>query len=122
MIRNGVSLVYTKIVWGSRFKLIRLPFYARNRKNIVIKEGFSCGYGCRMTAGNEQKITIGDKVWIGNGVSVLEGVSIGKGAVIGAGSVVTKDVPPYCIAVGAPARVIKKYNFDLKEWESMRSH
>ena len=52
-------------------------------------------------------ITVGDNVWIGAGVTVLPGVSIGNNCVIGAGSVVTRDIPPYSIAVGNPCRVIK---------------
>lgn len=51
---------------------------------------------------------IGNDVWIGNGAIVLRGVNVGDGAVIGAGAVVTKDVEPYTIVVGAPARPIKK--------------
>lgn len=51
---------------------------------------------------------IGNDVWIGNGAIVLRGVNIGDGAVIGAGAVVTKDVEPYTVVVGAPARPIKK--------------
>lgn len=53
-------------------------------------------------------VVIGNAVWIGDSVIVLPGVTIGNGAVIGAGSVVTKPVPPYAVAVGNPARVIKK--------------
>lgn len=53
-------------------------------------------------------IIIEDDCWLGSGVKVLDGVTIGKGCVIGANSVVTKDIPPYSVAVGAPARVIKK--------------
>ena len=52
-------------------------------------------------------IVLEDDVWLGLGVKVLEGVRIGKGAVIGAGAVVTKDIPPYAIAVGVPAKVIR---------------
>ncbi|MEG2094791.1 MAG: acetyltransferase, partial [Lachnospiraceae bacterium] len=66
-----------------------------------------------------EKIEIGDNVWIGNGVSVLKGVNIKKGSVIGANSVVVKDIPEYSIAVGAPAKVVKRYQFDTKLWENI---
>ncbi|MBE9054608.1 DapH/DapD/GlmU-related protein [Sphaerospermopsis sp. LEGE 08334] len=52
-------------------------------------------------------IVIEDDCWLGHGVTVLDGVTIGKGSVIGAGAVVTKDIPPYSVAVGIPAKVIK---------------
>ena len=55
-------------------------------------------------------ITIGDDVWLGAQVIVLPGVKIGNSVVVGAGSVVTKDLPDFSIAVGVPARVIKKRN------------
>jgi acetyltransferase-like isoleucine patch superfamily enzyme len=55
-----------------------------------------------------QGIVIEDDCWLGSGVKVLDGVTIGKGSVIGANSVVTKDIPPFSVAVGVPARVIKK--------------
>jgi acetyltransferase-like isoleucine patch superfamily enzyme len=58
-------------------------------------------------------VTIGDDVWIGTRATILQGVTIGKGAVIGAGAVVTKDIPPYAIAVGIPAKVIKERSHDL---------
>lgn len=59
---------------------------------------------------------IGDNVWIGAKSIVLTGVTIGEGAIIGANSVVTKDIPPYCVAVGSPAKVIynRKDKFGLK--------
>ena len=52
-------------------------------------------------------ISIGNDVFIGANVTVLDGVTIGDGAVIGAGAVVSKDVPPYAVAVGCPIRIIK---------------
>lgn len=61
-------------------------------------------------------ITIEDECWLGSNVVVAAGVTIGKHSVIGAGSVVTKSIPPYSVAVGNPARVIKSYDFDKKEW------
>ncbi|WP_016953204.1 DapH/DapD/GlmU-related protein [Anabaena sp. PCC 7108] len=54
-----------------------------------------------------QGIVIEDDCWLGDGVKVLDGVTIGRGSVIGAGAVVTKDIPPFSVAVGIPARVIK---------------
>lgn len=57
---------------------------------------------------NKDSIIIEDDVWIGGRVNIMAGVTIGKGSVIGAGTVVTHDIPPYSIAVGVPARVIKK--------------
>lgn len=63
------------------------------------------------------EVIIGDNVWLGEFVSVLPGVTIGKGAIIGSNSVVTKNIPANTIAVGSPAKVIKKYNFETKKWE-----
>jgi acetyltransferase-like isoleucine patch superfamily enzyme len=52
-------------------------------------------------------IVIEDDVWIGGRANIMAGVTIGKGSVIGAGAVVTRDIPPYSVAVGVPAKVIK---------------
>ncbi len=52
-------------------------------------------------------ITIEDDVWLGSNAVVVDGVTIGKGSVVGAGAVVTKNLPPYSIAVGVPAKVVK---------------
>jgi len=53
-------------------------------------------------------VTIGNKVWIGLNATILKGVVIGEGAVVGAGSVVTKDIPPYVVVAGNPARVVRE--------------
>lgn len=58
------------------------------------------------------KVVIQDKVWIGFNVIVLKGVTIGEGAIVGAGSVVSKDVPPFTIVAGNPARVVRKLDLD----------
>ncbi|KAJ8112016.1 hypothetical protein ONZ43_g5489 [Nemania bipapillata] len=52
-------------------------------------------------------ITIGEDCWLGGNVVVLPGVTIGRGCTIGAGSVVTKDIPPFMVAAGNPAKVLK---------------
>ncbi len=67
----------------------------------------------------ESKLTtIGNDVFIGANVTVIDGVRIGDGAVIGAGAVVVANVPPYAIAVGVPAKVVK-YRFDEKTIEAL---
>jgi len=101
-----------------------------------IGPNFFCGYGihptnglstspafysnknqCGISFSTENKIdenlpiTIGNDVFIGMNVTVLDGITIGDGAIIGAGAIVSKDIPPYAIAVGAPIKIIK-YRFD----------
>jgi acetyltransferase-like isoleucine patch superfamily enzyme len=65
----------------------------------MISQGYSC-----------KGITIEDDCWLGSKVTVVDGVTIGKGSVIGAGAVVTKDIPPYSVAVGVPAKVVSRRN------------
>lgn len=64
------------------------------------------------------EVEIGEGSWLGENVCVL-GAKIGKHCVIGANSVVTKDIPNYSVAVGAPAKVIKKYNKTSRQWEKV---
>jgi acetyltransferase-like isoleucine patch superfamily enzyme len=64
-------------------------------------------------------ITVDDGVWIGANAVVVPGVHIGRNSVIAAGSVVTKDVAPYTVVVGNPARPMKQYNFDTQQWEKI---
>lgn len=63
----------------------------------MMEQGFS----------QEEPVVIGNDVWIGDRVMILPGVEIGDGCIIGGGSVVTKSIPPYSIAVGIPAKVIR---------------
>jgi acetyltransferase-like isoleucine patch superfamily enzyme len=62
-------------------------------------------------------VVIEDNVWLGEGVCVLPGVTIGFGTIVGANAVVTKSIPAMSIAVGAPAKVIKKFNQASGIWE-----
>lgn len=54
-----------------------------------------------------RQVVIEDDVWIGSNTVILPGVNVGKGSIVGAGSVVSKDVPPFCIVAGVPAKVIR---------------
>jgi lipopolysaccharide O-acetyltransferase len=64
-----------------------------------------------------KEVIIGDRVWLGEFVSVLPGVSIGEGTIVGANSVVSKSLPENVIAVGSPAKPVKKFNTKTKIWE-----
>lgn len=58
-------------------------------------------------------VTIGDDCWIGGNVTIMPGVTIGQGCTVGAGSVVTRDIPDFSVAMGSPARVVKKVDPEL---------
>jgi acetyltransferase-like isoleucine patch superfamily enzyme len=83
---------YSKLPAGSKFFGIEFPFEEKS------------------------KVYIGSDVWIGARAIILSGIKIGNGAIIGAGSIVTKDVPPYAIVVGSPAKIIKyRFSEDIIE-------
>lgn len=82
------------------------PVFYNNRDSV--KKKFS-----RHDRDPIKKVIVGHDVWIGSNAIVMQGVSIGTGAIIGAGSVVTKDVAPYTIVAGVPARVIRN-RFDQR--------
>lgn len=65
-------------------------------------------------------ITIEDDCWIGANAVITAGVTIGKHSVVAASAVVTKSVPAYSVVAGNPARVIKKYDFEINEWVSVK--
>ena len=65
-----------------------------------------------------KRIHIGNDVWIGSNVTILDGITIGDGAIIGAGAVVSKDIPPYAIAVGCPIRIIR-YRFSPEQIDAL---
>jgi acetyltransferase-like isoleucine patch superfamily enzyme len=121
---------YTYIAENSRISMADIGSFCSIGPNLV------CGYGIHPIYGisthpmfystrkqngitlsindkfeERRRIKIGNDVFIGANVTILDGVTIGNGAVIGAGAVVSKDIPPYAVAVGVPIKVIK-YRFD----------
>jgi acetyltransferase-like isoleucine patch superfamily enzyme len=83
--------------WVSTF-----PFRIQWRMEGAFKDG---------TPRTDGDVVIGSDVWLATGVTILSGVTIGHGSVVAAGSLVTRDVPPYAIVAGVPAKVVR-YRFD----------
>ncbi len=91
----------------------------------VFISGFNHGFSDGSKNSSEQALdirptVIEDEAHIGANSVVLAGVTIGRNCQVGAGSVVTKDIPPYSVAVGNPARVIKQFNHHTGEWEAVK--
>lgn len=117
IIGNNCGIGISNVIIGP----VTMGNYVMLAQNIVIS-GLNHGYEDVTLPPRVQKvvtkqITINDNVWIGANCVVTAGVTIGKHAIIGAGSVITKSIPEYSVAVGNPARVIKKYNFTTNSWE-----
>lgn len=92
---------------SSKFVSTHPAFFSTNKQN-----GMTFSDSCYFE--EMGKSNIGNDVWIGVNAIIMDNVNIGNGAIIGAGCVVTKDIPPYAIAVGVPAKVIR-YRFKAEE-------
>jgi acetyltransferase-like isoleucine patch superfamily enzyme len=125
---NSIKLDIRDNVYVGRFNFFTVGNY------VVIKEfciiGNNCAFLCSnhiindplvpyalSGASDSMSIVLGVNCWLGHNVSVVGDVTIGHGSVIGANSVVVTSIPPFSIAVGNPARVIKRYNFRVGVWE-----
>ncbi|WP_431199019.1 acyltransferase [Mucilaginibacter sp. P25] len=130
---NGQAL-NPKLVIGS-FTSLQHAVHVYCANSVVIGEGVVIASGCMITDNNHgtdpegdfylkqplkfRTTTLEDGVWLGENVCVLGGAHIGKRSVIGSNSVVSGVIPPFSIAVGNPAKVIKQYNFESKLWEKV---
>jgi acetyltransferase-like isoleucine patch superfamily enzyme len=103
-IGSHVSLGHDNHIWA--FSPVKIGQYTQTAKDLLIIAG-SHDVASFKSLPN-QDVTIGPGCWIGAKVTILGGVKIGKGCVIGAGSLVQKDIPDWSVAVGVPARVIRK--------------
>lgn len=98
---------YVSIAQGVKFLLA-----AEHKTNSITTFPFKVKrFGAKYEGYSKGDIIIDDDVWIGENALIFSGVHIGQGAIIGAGSYVTKDVPPYAVVVGTPAKIIR-YRFD----------
>ena len=93
----GACVIGNYVMMGEDCTIITRN-HSHSRTDIpMMKQGFE----------EEKPVHIGNDVWIGDRVTIMPGVRIGDGCIIGAGAVVTRDIPPYCIAAGIPAQVLK---------------
>ena len=97
-----------KIFGSGRFLLIGLDHNDQDITQGIIEQGITTS-----------PIHIGEHTIIGANVIVLPGITIGKHCFIGAGCVVTQNIPDYCVTVGNPARIIKRYNPQSQTWEKI---
>lgn len=97
---NGPQIsVSNKVIIGNNCRLA---------PQVIIMDGDHHDTKNRLEEGKSSPIIIEDDAWIATRAMVMKGVTIGKGAVVAAGAVVTKDVPPYTVVAGVPAKIIKK--------------
>lgn len=130
----GEQLTEPKLIIGDDCS-IQHAVHIYCAKKVEIKKGCLIASGCMITDENHgmdplkgyyesqplliRPTMLEEGVWLGENVCVLSGVTIGQYSVIGANSVVKRDIPEYSIAVGNPAKVVKKYNFETRTWEKV---
>lgn len=88
--------------------------------NHIIQNPFEPYISTGVTA--EKKTNIGYNVWVGTDALIVGGVDIGYGSIIGAGSIVTQNIPPFSIAVGVPAKIIKRFDFSQNQWVKINEY
>ncbi len=94
---RGTVIIGNNVLMASDVVIYTVSHQFMEKSRLILEQGVT----------NEAPVIIDDDVWIGRRVMIMPGVTINKGAVIAAGAVVTKDVPPYALVGGVPAKVIK---------------
>ena len=94
--KRGEIYIGDNVIMGGRIVFHTLNHNYNSKDILIVRQGVTL-----------EPIKVGNDVWIGSDAIILPGVNIGEGCVIGAGSVVTKDVDPYSIVAGNPAKIIK---------------
>lgn len=120
MIKEGVAIGDFAHIYATKEIVIEENVLIANF--VYISDNIHCYKDISLPIKNQpivqkKTVRIGADSWIGEHVSII-GASLGRHCVIGANSVVTKDIPDYCVAVGSPAKVIKRYNIETREWET----
>lgn len=118
-VRHGTVRIGQFVTAGFGIKLIA-GNHTINTANMLItlQKLIQMNYDIKIKPLDTGHINIGNNVWMGDNCIILKDVTIGDGAVIGAGSVVTKDVPPFAIVGGGPAKIIR-YRFSQKIQEDL---
>ncbi len=129
-IRKGVGTTGDPIVRGTASDVIIGNYcsisnysifdggFGHYHENVSQYDWRQMGFESNFHSKTKGDISVGSDVWIGDNAIIMSGVSIGHGAVIAAGSIVTKDVDPYVIVAGVPAKM-KKYRFSLDVIEAL---
>lgn len=128
---NNRAVSENQIAIGSNSYIGRNNFFSAG-KRITMKEFTMTGNNCAFVSSNhvfenpdipyalsgatEESIEIGVNCWIGIGVMIIGNVKVGHGSIIGANSLINKDIPPFCIVVGNPQRIVKRYDFKRAMW------
>ncbi|MDQ2752029.1 MAG: acyltransferase [Bacteroidota bacterium] len=100
------SFINTNAIISARTH-IKIGKNCQIANGVILMDNDFHGVDNRNAAAVNEAIVIGDNVWLATRVTVLKGVTIGEGAVVAAGAVVTKNIPPYTLAGGVPAKVIR---------------
>lgn len=114
---KGNCTIGNYVAFGDGIKII-----TSNHKTdaVILQYALIKNIGLIPKEGHNKHVNIGHNVWIGDNTIILPGVNVGNSAIIGAGSVVTKDVPPYAIVGGSPAKLIKM-RFSKEKIEELES-